>query len=36
MVRGWGLEHVWMQICVLAIFAIATIAGSSMLLNKKE
>ncbi|MEM3396476.1 MAG: ABC transporter permease [Thermoplasmata archaeon] len=36
MVRGLGIGDVWLEICVLLAFAAITLAGSTMLLRRKE
>lgn len=36
MLRGWGLEQIWLDIAVLGIFAVLTLTGSVLLLRKRD
>jgi ABC-2 type transport system permease protein len=36
MLRGWGLGEIWVDVTILIIFAILTLAGSILLLKKRE
>jgi len=36
MLRGWGIEHIWIQILVLIGFAILTLGGSILLLKRRD
>jgi len=36
MLRGWGLEGVWIQIVILIFFAVVTLVGSIVLLKRRR
>jgi ABC-2 type transport system permease protein len=36
MLRGWGLGEVWIDVVILILFAFLTLAGSVMLLKRRE
>jgi len=36
MLRGWGLGEIWVDVAILVIFAILTLAGSVLLLKKRD
>jgi ABC-2 type transport system permease protein len=36
MLRGWGLEHVWVEIAVLLLFAVVFLSGAVMMLKRSR
>ncbi|MGB9636441.1 MAG: ABC transporter permease [Thermoplasmata archaeon] len=36
MVRGWGIEHIWVDLVILFFFALLTITASTWILRRKE
>jgi ABC-2 type transport system permease protein len=36
MIRGWGVDQIWVQIVILALFAIAMLFLSTLMLKRRK